>query len=286
MTDLPVRKHIKVWIKKRKNRVRQGGKQGFSYTLQWSEFGKDSYLSLGPHATLAFVREAVRRKEAELNSFERQSSLAPFDWGAFTKKYLDTIYPGHDKPAAQRKEAEKGWSKSFKTMRREQNAIDTFTRLVKPGFCHEITAEDRERYVQKRLPEVGSAQTVDVELRALRYRCNIMEEWKHRPENSNPFAGKGKATVGGRRKRAKEQGQEKKERHYSFEEVKALLALATKEAKETPTVEKKRFPGPALFRGLHGARQPSGLARFLGPPAGCETMKPTTKRLGCDRYLG
>jgi hypothetical protein len=40
-----------------------------SYTLQWVEFGKDQYLSLGPHATLAYAKEAARQKEAELNRF-------------------------------------------------------------------------------------------------------------------------------------------------------------------------------------------------------------------------
>jgi hypothetical protein len=34
MSELPVRKYVNVWIKKRKNRVGQGGKQDFSYTLQ------------------------------------------------------------------------------------------------------------------------------------------------------------------------------------------------------------------------------------------------------------
>jgi hypothetical protein len=58
--------------------------------------------------------------------------------------------------------------------------------LIKPYWCHEITAEDRERFIQKRVPEVGSTLTVDAELRSLRLLCNIMEEWKHRPEKDNP----------------------------------------------------------------------------------------------------
>jgi hypothetical protein len=63
MAELPVRKYTKVWIKRRKNRI------SMSYTLQWVEFGKDQYLSLGPHATLAYAKEAARQKEAELNRF-------------------------------------------------------------------------------------------------------------------------------------------------------------------------------------------------------------------------
>jgi hypothetical protein len=47
MSGLPIRKYIKVWIKRRKNRT------STSYTLQWLEFGQDRYLSLGSHATLA-----------------------------------------------------------------------------------------------------------------------------------------------------------------------------------------------------------------------------------------
>jgi hypothetical protein len=54
------------------------------------------------------------------------------------------LYPGHDKPPKERKQAERSWSKKLKTMGRESNAMDAFTRLAKPGFCHEITAEDRD----------------------------------------------------------------------------------------------------------------------------------------------
>jgi integrase len=126
-------------------------------------------------------------------------------------------------------------------MKREKNAIDSFTRLVHPHWCHDITDEDRERFIQKRMPEVGSGLTVDAELRALRHLCNVMEEWKHRPERSNPFAGRGKATVGSRRRRHKEQIREgeEKAKHYTFEEVKAILSLASKEVVEAD--EKSRW---------------------------------------------
>src|SRR4051794_30880879 len=183
MAALPVRKYTKVWIEKRKNR------KSTSYTLEWLEFGQRRFLSLGPHATLAYAREAARRKERELNSPERQDALDPLTWDDFTKKYLDTFYPGHDLPTAERKEREKGWSKSRGTLKREKPAIDAFSRLIKPDRCPEITAEDREKFIQKRLDEVGSPLTVDAELRALRLFCNVMQEWKHRPEGSNPFAG-------------------------------------------------------------------------------------------------
>jgi integrase len=140
-------------------------------------------------------------------------------------------------------------------MKKEKNAIDSFTRVAAPGWCHEITAEDRERFVQKRLAEAGSALTVDAELRVLRYLCNVIEEWKHRPEGSNPFAGKGKATVGARRRRQKEQQHEdKKARHYTFEEVQAILRLATAEALAEPTFARKRLRALVYFVAYTGCR--------------------------------
>lgn len=51
MSELPVRKWTKVWIECRKNRI------STSCTLEWVEFGKRHFLSLGPHATLAYARE-------------------------------------------------------------------------------------------------------------------------------------------------------------------------------------------------------------------------------------
>lgn len=245
MSQLPVRKYIKVWMKKRKNRT------STSYTLQWIEFGQERFVSLGPYATLSFAREQARRKEQELNSPEHQETLRPLGWDAFTRKYLDTFYPGHDLAGSERREKAERWPKSFNTMKREKNALDSFSRLMDPQWCHEITAEDREKFVQKRLPEVGSALTVDAELRALRLFCNVMEEWKHRNERSNPFAGRGKATVGTRRKRHKEQGQEEKAKHYSFEEVKAILALA---AREAVTFETKRLRALVAFVAYTGCR--------------------------------
>jgi integrase len=249
MSELPVRKYIKVWIEKRKNR------KSVSYTLEWVEFGQRRFQSLGPHATRAFVQDTARRKEAELNNPNRLAALEPITWDAFRKKYLATLYPGNDLPVSQRKEKEKTWSKSYGTLKKERNAMDSFERLIRPGFCHEITTEDRESFVQKRLHEVGSSLTVDGELRVLRYLCNVMEEWKHRPQGSNPFAGKGKATVGGKRRRAKEQAQgEKKEKHYSFEEIKKLLELATKDAQTEPSFEKKRFRVLVYFVAYTGCR--------------------------------
>ncbi len=53
MNQLPVLKYIKVWIEKRMNRT------STSYTLEWLDFGQRRFLSRGPHATLAYVREAV-----------------------------------------------------------------------------------------------------------------------------------------------------------------------------------------------------------------------------------
>src|SRR4051794_23116331 len=201
MSDMPVRKYINVWVKKRKNRKGTQRKETFSYTLQWMEFGQDRYMSLGHKATLAYAKEAAKKKEAELNSFEKQSSLDPVKWDAFQKKYLDTFYPGHDKPPAERREAQKTWGKSHASMRSERLAMENFKRLVEPGWVHEVTTADRETFLTKRLAEVGSSASVDTDLRVLRAVFNVAEEWKHCPEGDNPFAGRGKATVGARRKR-------------------------------------------------------------------------------------
>src|SRR5437016_3622359 len=113
MSELSVRKYIKVWLKRRKNRVRADGSQKVSYTLQWLEFGQERFLSLGPHATLTYAREALRRKEAELNSFDQQAGLDPICWDDFRTKYLTTFYPGYDLPPKERKVAQAKWGKSF-----------------------------------------------------------------------------------------------------------------------------------------------------------------------------
>jgi integrase len=144
-------------------------------------------------------------------------------------------------------------------MKREKNAIDTFIRLIHPLWCHELTAEDRERFIQHRMPEVGSGLTADAELRALSHLCYVMEEWKHRPEGSNPFAGRGKATVGSRLRRHKEQAREgdEKSKHYTFEEVKAILAQANKEVREADEKThwaKKRLRALVSFVAYTGCR--------------------------------
>jgi integrase len=119
-------------------------------------------------------------------------------------------------------------------MRSERLAMDNFTRLAQPGWCQEVTSATREAFVHDRLAEVTSPASVDTDLRVLRALFNVMEDWKHRAEGSNPFAGRGKATVGARRKRVKERTREGavKERHYTFAEIKAILGQATREATE------------------------------------------------------
>lgn len=254
---LPIRKYVKVWVMRRKNNPRKDGKPPtVSYTLQWVSYGKKEVMSLGRGATLAFAKRMASEKEKELNAETPAEVLDPLTWGDFRKKYLDTCYPGHDKPTKERQEAAKKWGKSFASLRSERLALDNFGRLAKPGWCHQITTADRESFVSARLAEVDSPASVDTDLRVLRAVFNVMEDWKHRPEGSNPFAGRGKATVGARRKRAKERESEsgKKERHYSFEEVKAILALAAKEAAEEPTFQKKRIRALVAFIAYTGCR--------------------------------
>src|SRR5262245_47999347 len=180
-------------------------------------------------------------KERELNSPARHAGLDPVRWDAFQKKYMDTKYPGHGLPAKERLDAQKAWDKSWASCRSERLALDNFRRLVNPGWVHEVTTADRDNFATKRLAEVNSAASVGTDLRVLRAGFNVAEEWRHRPEGRNPFAGRGKATVGARRKRQKGREQEaRKEKHYTFEEVRAILNLATKEAAEA-TDEKDRW---------------------------------------------
>lgn len=253
---LPVRKYVKVWVMRRKNNHRKGGKDPtVSYTLQWVIYGKKSVMSLGRGATLAYAKRMAAEKEKEINSESPSDRLEPITWSEFKKKYLDTFYPGHDKPTEERKPLQVQWSKSFASMRSERLAMDNFTRLVEPVWCHEMTSATREAFVRDRLAEVSSPASVDADLRVLRSLFNIMEDWKHRPENSNPFAGRGRATVGARRKRQKGREQEaQKEKHYTFEEVKAILALANKEVAEDPTFQKKRIRALVHFIAYTGCR--------------------------------
>jgi integrase len=252
MSNLPVRKFVKVWIKHRKNRVQQTGDQRVSYTLQWVEFGQERYQSLGPHATVAYAKECQRRKEAELNSFEAGAVMDPITWNAFEKKYLATFYPGYDLAPKERKEAATKWGKSFASMRSERLALGNFGRLLKPDWLHEITTADREKFVNDRLAEVPSPASVDADLRVLRTVFNVAEEWKHRPEHSNPFAGRGKSTVGSRRRRQKtREAPTDKAKHYTFEEVQAILKQATAEASTWPT---KRLRALVYFVAYTGCR--------------------------------
>ncbi|MEA3057982.1 MAG: hypothetical protein QOF34_797, partial [Sphingomonadales bacterium] len=46
-------------------------------------------------------------------------------------------------------------------MRSERLALDNFTRLVKPDWCHHLTTAHREAFVTARLTEVASPASVD-----------------------------------------------------------------------------------------------------------------------------
>lgn len=80
MSNLLVCKYAKVWVKRRKNRVRAGGAQSVSYTLQWLEFGQERFLSLGPHANLAYARRMAAETEWQLNSAKHRQELDPVSW--------------------------------------------------------------------------------------------------------------------------------------------------------------------------------------------------------------
>ncbi len=257
---LPVRKYVRVWVMKRKNNARKEGKAATtSYTLQWTIYGKKEVMSLGRGATLAYAKRMATEKEKEINSESPSETLEPITWSEFRKKYLDTFYPGHDKPTKERKPLQSKWNKSFSSLRSERLAMENFSRLVKPEWCHDMTSATREAFVRDRLAEVPSPASVDADLRVLRSLFNIMEEWKHRAEGTNPFSGRGKATVGARRKRVQERMQEAagKKRHYSFEEVNAILTQATNEvaeADEKTLWAKRRLRALVYFVAYTGCR--------------------------------
>ena len=261
--SLPIRKFIPVWIKSRQNPPRQDGKRSVSYTLEWTEYGKRNFMSLGTHATLTYARQTKADKEKELNDPERRDSLDPITFADFTKKYLDAIYPGHDLPHAERKIASTAWGKSLKSMLGEKRTMDTFSRIVmgisgrENTWCHDITSADRERYASMRITEVNSAESVDADLRNLRLTFNFMEEWKHRRKDSNPFAGRGKATVGNRRKRAKDVADDtvRNAEHYTRPQIVAILKRADQEVAEDPeSWERRRLRALIYFVAYTGAR--------------------------------
>ncbi|QDV35718.1 tyrosine-type recombinase/integrase [Tautonia plasticadhaerens] len=252
---LPIRKFIKVWIKKRKNNRLKDGSRTTSYTLEWVEFGRRRFQSLGKHASATYARQAAADLEKELNAPDRRESLDPITWDDFQKKYLDTHYPGHDLPPAGRKEAERAWGKSLKSMLGERRVLKDFGRIAQPGWCHEIAGDVRETYVQKRLVEVPSADSVNADLRLLRLFFNVLEDWKHRPEDSNPFSGRGRASVGARQKRAKQRIMEAKPKHFTRQQIVALLDQADREVAERPEDwGRRRLQALVYFAAYTGAR--------------------------------
>jgi hypothetical protein len=129
--QLPLRKSVKVWIMRRKNNPRKGGRAPTTrYTLQWVLSGEKHVMSLGTGATLAYARRMAAEKEKELNSPDHQGYLEPCRWADFRKKYLDLTYPGHDKEGRERREASAKWPKSLSTMLRERATMDAFERAV------------------------------------------------------------------------------------------------------------------------------------------------------------
>lgn len=164
---------------------------------------------------------------------------------------------------AERKAASTKWEKSFNTMRSDRLSLDNFQRIVVAAvrgdgtWCHDFTSSDRERFATKRLEEVASGESVDADLRNLRTAFNVMEEWNHRPQGSNPFAGRKKATIGTRRKRVKEAAGDggKKAKLYTRQQILLLLKRADKEAADEPDIwERQRLRALVYFEAYTGAR--------------------------------
>jgi integrase len=84
-----------------------------------------------------------------------------------------------------------------------------------------------------------------------------MEEWGYRTKESNPFAGRKKATVGTRGKRAKDAAgeEDKKAKHYTRLQIISLLKQADKEVQEQPDDwERHRLRTLLYFEAYTGAR--------------------------------
>jgi len=243
MSDLhlPVSKFISVWLHERKNPPRKGGERSVSYTLEWVQYGRRQFLSLGKKARKSFAENARLKKEKELNDPTRPEGLVPITFADFQQAYLATVYPGHELPTAQRKVASRSWTKSVSSFRAERLAMGNFQRLVVTPlrnlvWCHELTTADRDAFANRRIIEVESGDSVDADLRNLRTVFNVMEDWNHRPKETNPFAGRKRATVGARRKREMEVASgDKKVSHYTRPQIIALLNQADKELSEQPT---------------------------------------------------
>lgn len=269
--QLPLRKYVKVWIMRRKNNPRKGGKPPtVSYTLQWTRFGKKGVMSLGRGATLAFARRMAAEKEKELNDPDHRGYLEPCTWAHFRQKYLDLTYPGHELGGKERQQAAGKWAKSLSTMLRERAAMDAFERSVlgredggagavqaADPFCHDFPVTCREAFINGRLAAGGAPATAESDLGALRYLFGLMEEWRHRPRGSNPFAGKGKSSVGARRKHQDDEGaaDEKDTGYYTLAQLRALLARADREVADDPgSWTKKRLRTLVYFEAYTGCR--------------------------------
>jgi integrase len=255
--SLPLQKYTKVWIKKRKNNSKKDGRRTISYTLEWIVHGRRCFFSLGPHSTLSFARAAAVKKEKEINSPQPIESLVPTTWEDFRAKYLEITFPGHDLPTTERNEKSRDWGKSIKSLLREKLAMDSFERILRPVWCHDITSDARERFINARVPEVGSAESVDAELRVFRMLFGIMERWNHRTVNSNPFSGRGKATVGVRRKRQKDREKKAVPEYYTVEQIRAILEQADKESQKKEKVgrwQRNRLRALVNFIAYTGAR--------------------------------
>ena len=232
--ELPVRKYINVWIKKRRNPPKRNGRQTTSLTLEWVEFGQRFFMSLGTGATRGYAEAVAKAKEAELNSPTQVELAQPTTWADFTKEYLDRTYPGHDKRGKDRKEASRTWDKSNASRRAESRVLKDFARIVKPVWCHEVTTKEPQTFIDQRINEVGSPQSVNADLRMLRHLFNVLEDWKHVPKGGNPFAGRGQATIGAKRSREKDRQREKRARIYTRSQVASLLNRADKELSDSP----------------------------------------------------
>jgi hypothetical protein len=114
-------------------------------------YGKKSVMSLGRGVTLAYAKRMVTEKEKELNAESPSDLLEPITWDNFRKKYMATYYPGHELPLEERKALQAKSGKRHATMRSERLALDNFTTIIKPDWCHLITTAQREKFLTEPL---------------------------------------------------------------------------------------------------------------------------------------
>ena len=166
-SELPLRKYIKVWIKKRSNNTRKNGTKTSATRWSGSKWQPEFHVA-GGRGDRRICPSGGSNQRERANSFSEHGNLVPVTWGDLEKKYLDTMYPGHNLPPSERKKSSEKWGKSIKSMYAEKAAMKAFGRIRAPKWVHEIDSTDREKFIATRMTELPSPESIDSDLR----RCD------------------------------------------------------------------------------------------------------------------